>query len=229
MQTRQTYIISLGGSLIAPDGIDVKFLKQFKELIEKHAKESRFIIICGGGKTARRYQEAAAAVMQLTPEGKDWIGIHSTRLNGQLIKTIFKRIAYPKVIHDPTEKIKLKNKERIIVAAGWKPGASTDYDAVLLAKNFGVRTLINLTNVDYVYDKNPKKYSDAKPIRAIAWKSFRKIVGSKWDPGANVPFDPVASKLAEKLKLKVIIANGKNILNLDEILHGRRFIGTTVS
>jgi uridylate kinase len=225
----QNYIISLGGSLIVPDGIDSNFLKKFKELIEKHTKESRFIIICGGGKTARRYQEAASAVMQLAPEDKDWIGIHSTRLNGQLVKTLFKKIAYPKVIRDPTEKIKLKDKERVVIAAGWKPGASTDYDAVLLAKNFGVKALINLTNVDYVYDKNPKKYADARPVRAIAWKSFRKIVGSKWDPGANVPFDPVASKLAEKLKLKVIIANGKNLPNLDEILHGRRFIGTTVS
>lgn len=211
-----------------PDQIDANFLKRFREIILNHLNASRFIIICGGGKTARRYQEAASAVMQLGPDDKDWIGIHSTRLNGQLIKTIFKNMAYPKVIRNPTEKITLKDKERIVIAAGWKPGASTDYDAVLLAKNFKVKMLINLTNVDYVYNKNPKKYADARPVKAIAWKAFRKIVGDKWDPGANVPFDPVASKLAEKLKLKVIIANGKNLQNLDEILHNRRFIGTTV-
>ncbi len=223
-----TYIISLGGSLIVPDKVDVNFLKRFREIILNHIKESRFIIICGGGKTARRYQEAASGVMKLGSEDLDWIGIHSTRLNAQLIKIIFKNIAHPIVIHNPTEKLKLKDKERVVVAAGWKPGSSTDYDAVLLAKNFRVTQLINLSNVDYVYNKNPKKYPDARPIKAINWKEFRKIVGTKWDPGANVPFDPIASKLAEKLKLKVIIANGKNMENLDEILHGRKFIGTTV-
>ena len=68
-----------------------------------------------------------------------------------------------------------------------------------LARLLKSKRVINLTNVDYVYNKNPKKFKDAKPIKDLTWKQFKKIIGGKWSPGANVPFDPIASKLAEKL------------------------------
>ena len=96
--------------------------------------------------------------MGLTSKELDWLGISATRFNAYLVKTIFKNLTYREIIADPTKKIRMKN-EKVIVAAGWKPGCSTDYDAVLLAKNLGVKTLINLTNIDYVYDKDPKKIS----------------------------------------------------------------------
>ena len=88
--------------------------------------------------------------------------------------------------------------------------------------------MINLSNIDYVYDKNPKKFKGAKPLKNISWKDFRKIVGNKWDPGLNLPFDPVASKLAEKLKLKVVVMNGKPLSNLKNLLSGRSFKGTVI-
>jgi uridylate kinase len=99
---------------------------------------------------------------------------------------------------------------------------------VLLAKNFGVKKIVNLTNIDYVYDKDPRKFKDAKKIEKISWKDFRKIVGDKWDPGLNVPFDPVASKDAEKLKLEVAIINGKSLDNFERYLNNEKFIGTVI-
>ena len=115
-----------------------------------------------------------------------------------------------------------------MIAAGWKPGCSTDYDAVLLARNFGVKTIINLSNIEKVYTKDPNKYPDARPIDKISWQDFRKIVGDRWDPGLNTPFDPVASKIAEQLRLKVIIAKGTNLKNLEKIIEGKRFVGTRI-
>jgi uridylate kinase len=226
MKDKEIIIISLGGSLIVPDSIDIEFLKEFKKLILKHIKNKYFILITGGGRTARNYQNAAKQLHELTDEDADWIGINATRLNARLVRTMFAENIYDEVILDPTKKIIIKNS--IYVAAGWKPGYSTDYDAVLLAKNLNAKTIINLSNTDYVYDKDPKKYSNAKKIVNISWKDFRKMVGSKWIPGLNVPFDPIASKLAEKLKLKVIIANGKDILNLNNLFNKKSFIGTTI-
>ena len=115
------------------------------------------------------------------------------------------------------------------MAGGWEPGCSTDFDAVLIAKNFSAKTVINLSNIDYVYNKNPKEFPDARPIEKISWKDYRKMFGGPWTPGFNSPFDPVAAKEAEKLKMRVIIANGKNLENLEKILKGKKFVGTEIS
>jgi uridylate kinase len=220
-------ILSLGGSVIVPDDVDVAFLRRFRELILRHVRKGRrFIIIAGGGKTCRRYQNAAREITRLTREDLDWLGIHATRFNAHLLRTIFREHAHPRVIKNPTEKLRFR--ERILIGAGWKPGCSTDYDAVLMARNFGAKKLANLSNISYVYDKDPKLHRDARPLREISWKEFRKIVGDRWDPGANHPFDPVATKESQKLGLEVAVMDGKDIRNLDDYLSGKRFRGTVI-
>jgi len=225
---KELIIISLGGSLIVPKtGIDYLFLKKFKKLIEAMTNSDyRFILICGGGMTARNYQNSAKKVVKLTRDDLDWLGIHATRLNAHLVRTIFRDIAYPVIAKDPTKKLNFK--EKVLIGSGWEPGWSTDYDAVLLAKLYGAKRVINLTNIDYLYNKNPTIYKDAKRIIEIDWKSFRKIVGNKWDPGANVPFDPIASREAQKLGLEVILANGKKIKNLEYIIKCKKYIGSRI-
>jgi len=224
--SKEVLILSLGGSLIVPEDIDTKFLAKFQSLILKYIKRKNFIILCGGGKTARKYQEAINKIMNANQEDLDWIGIKATVLNANVVKTLFGKEVYSQIIQNPTEKLQIK--EPILVAAGWKPGFSTDYDAVQLAKTYEVKTVINLTNVDYVYNKNPKEFKDATPIRSMSWKYFRQLVGNTWRPGLNAPFDPIASKLAQKLELKVIIANGQNLSNLEKIIEGKEFIGTVI-
>jgi len=223
----RTVVISLGGSIIVPDKIDAEFLKGFKKVIINFVeKGNKAIIVCGGGKTCRRYQDAAAKVSNLRNEDLDWIGIHTTRLNAQLVKTLFLGIVNEKIIHNPNKKIEFKKK--VLIASGWKPGWSTDYDAVRLAHNFNVKTLINISDVPYIYDKEPKNNHDARPIKDISWKNFRKMVGDKWDPGLNVPFGPIAAKEAEKLKIKVIII-GTDLENLKNLLEGEEFNGTIIN
>lgn len=223
---RKTAVISLGGSLIAPDGIDTGFLKGFKKVIESHVKKgSRFVIICGGGKTARNYQEAASGAANVRTEDLDWIGIYATRLNALLLRYIFGKNAQDPIIANPNEKIIFR--KNIAIAAGWKPGWSTDYDAVLLAKQLKVKEIANMSNIDYVYDRDPKKYKDAKPIRRMSWRQFRLLVGSSWTAGLNAPFDPVAAKEAEKEGLKVAIM-GKKLDNLSSYLSQKGFKGTVI-
>ncbi len=221
-------ILSVGGSLVAPDGIDLEFLKKFRKLIINETNAGkRFAIICGGGRPARVYQEAVKELASPTQTEADWLGILATRMNAYLVRVLFADVAHPKVIENPTEKINFV--EKIIVAAGWEPGCSTDYDSVLLAKNLGAKSLVNLSNIDFVYDKDPKKFKDAKSIRKISWGKFRKLLPAEWSPGLNSPFDPVAAKEAEQLKLEVVVMNGKNLENLKDYLAGKAFVGTKIS
>lgn len=234
MRTNEIIIISLGGSLIVPKaGIDWQFLKKFRRLIVSEIKKNKkFAIIAGGGNTARNYQQAANKIIKLTKDDQDWLGIHSTRLNAHLIKTIFRKYAHPRINKNPRTKANIKNHfnkgESIMVAAGWRPGWSTDYVATILAERLKAKTVINLSNIEYVYTSDPHKNKNAKKIENICWKDFRKIVGNTWDPGLSMPFDPIASKLAEKLGLRVIITNGKNIPNLAQLLAGKKFKGTII-
>jgi len=212
---------------LVPGEIDINFLKKFKSIIEREIKfGKKFIIIVGGGKTARNYQNAAKSLTKASNEDLDWLGIHATRINAHLLLTIFRKYAYYRIIKNPKEKVKFK--EKILVAAGWKPGFSTDYDSVLLAKTYGSDTIINLTNVDYVYDKDPNKFKDAKPFKEISWKDYLKLIDQKWTPGMSAPFDPVASKLAQKFKFKVVILNGKKLKNLKNYLENIKFKGTLI-
>jgi uridylate kinase len=224
-----TFVVSIGGSIVVPNGeIDADFLSGLKKLIFARAKHGdKFVIVVGGGGTCRTYQRAAKAVTKVTNEDLDWLGIHATRLNGHLMRTIFRQVAHAEMFNDP-RRVPKRFREAVVVAAGWKPGWSTDYVATSVAKRLGTKVVINLSNIDYLYTKDPRKYKDATPICEIGWKAFRKMVGSTWDPGMNVPFDPVASKLAQGSGINVILANGKNLKNLEKILAGKSFIGTVI-
>jgi len=225
----KTFVLSVGGSLIVPAiGIDVNFLRHFRSLILKQVRAGhKFYLIIGGGATARQYIKAAQGVIKLQAGPRDWLGISATRLNAQLIKTIFGSWAHDEIIIDPTKKI--KTTKNIIIISGYQPGASTDYATVLIAKHNGANTVINLSNIDYAYDKDPRQFTDAKKLKQVAWPEFQKIVGTKWRPGLNAPFDPIASRAAAKNGLKVIIINGRKIKNLTACLAGGKFKGTIIS
>ena len=223
----ETIIISLGGSLIIPDQIDLDFLKFFKKLIlEQIAKGKKFIIITGGGKLCRRYQDAAKEISMTSSEDLDWIGIASLKLNAELLRVIFAEKSYPKVISNFNEKFSFE--ESIIIGSAYQPGQSTDWDAVLAAKNTGAKKIINLSNTDYVYDSDPKKNSNAKKIEEISWTEYRKLIPTEWNPGLNSPFDPIASKDAEEMGIEVVIMNGNPIDNLANYLNGEKFLGTII-
>ncbi len=227
---KQTIVISLGGSLIFPHEIDVDFLKKFKKVILNYIKKgNRIILVTGGGKICRKYNQAAKKLSnKINPKELDWLGIKATKVNAELVRIMFDNFAYYKVLDRPGEKLDKQRNKPIILAGGWKPGASSDNMAVNLAKQFKADKVINLTNIDYVYDKDPNKYKDAKILKELSWSELRQLVGNKWDPGANWPFDPIASKLAQKLKLEVVILNGKKLANLNDYLNNKKFIGSLI-
>lgn len=231
-QEQETHVIKLGGSLIVPDGgINTNYLKAFNAFIRKQVQEKqrRFFIFVGGGRLARNYRDAGAEITghELTDDDLDWLGVHATRLNAHLFRTIFRDLAHPKILKDYSY---IHKPDRpIVIAAGWKPGWSTDYVAVVLAQDYRISTLLKMSNTDYIYDRDPRRFPDARPLAQLSWQDYRALIGDIWSPGSSAPFDPIASKLASELKLKVIYVNGLDLTNTEKALDGQPFIGSVIS
>jgi len=228
---RDKIVISVGGSLIVPQtGVDTDFVSKLNRFVRdqlaKHPNRQFFLVI-GGGLTARHYRDAAKSVVghDLTPEDMDWLGIHATRMNAQLIRTVFQDIAHQNVVRNYD--IIRKPTEGVVVAAGWKPGWSTDFCSVLVCEDYGVKRVINMSNVTQVYDKDPKVNDDAKPIERISWPEFRALIGDTWTPGLHAPFDPVAAKKAQELEITVAVV-GRDFDNVENYIEGKDFLGTVI-
>ena len=230
-----TKVLSVGGSIIVPDKPDTEFLSNFIKMTTEwldEDKSRRLILVAGGGAPARVYQNAYKEVgtgtgLLADATAADWIGIMATRINAQLLKACFGGYCKNDVVYNPTVE-DLKFDGQVLVASGWKPGFSTDTDAVYLGEKFNAKTIVNLSNIEKVYTDDPRKNPDAKPLDTISWEEFRKMVGDEWTPGKNCPFDPIASKKASELGMKVICAGGKNIPNIKAILNDEEYLGTTI-
>lgn len=223
-------ILDLGGSIVAPEQVDSAFVKEFKSFLTNWLNgdsERKAVLIIGGGAPARNYQKAYREIVEYpVNEEQDWIGIMATRLNAQILRAVFSDYCPDEVVTDPTVFETMSG--QVLVAAGWKPGFSTDYDAVLLAEKLGAETILNLSNIKKVYSADPKKDPNAVPLDKISWNEYKKMCGDEWTPGFNIPFDPVATKKAAELGLKVIAADGRDLENLKNIFDGKDFVGTEI-
>lgn len=220
-------IISLGGSLFIPENIDIDFIRSFKGIIEERiAVGECFIIIVGGGKICRRYQQAGRELGAVSQTDGDWIGIHVTRLNAEFMRIVFGDLAHPSIAIDPHKAV--ESDKPVIFGAGGEPGWSTDYDAVMMGRTFDSKRVINLSNTHYVYDKDPKKFPDAKPYKQLTWDEYRSFIPTEWDPGLNTPFDPIASKEAQADGMEVVIMNGTKLDDVKKCLAGEEFDGSII-
>ena len=229
-------VISLGGSLIAPkelpegEILDLDYANSFKSwaLLRYLQYKEQSVVIVGGGDLARRYQQALASIAPVTTHQKDLIGISATHMNARFVQGVFNDDAEKDIITDPTNAPKSFYKP-ILVAGGWKPGSSTDYVAVLLAKKYGVKVLLNLSNISHVFSVDPKVDEDATRFDNLSWDEYIEMIPPEWSPGAHFPFDPVASREAKKSNLEVVVCDGKKFDNLSKYLNDERgFEGTII-
>lgn len=226
----ETAVLDIGGSIVAPEVPDTRFLRKFRSFLVGRLEENpsrRAIIVIGGGAAARTWQAALRTLEPDAPdESLDMVGIMATRLNAELVRSVFGGLCPDPVVTDPTADFPFTG--RILTAAGWKPGFSTDYDAVVLAERFSARRIIMLSNIPRIYSDDPSTNPEAEPLDRLTWKEYRKMIGTAWKPGANLPFDPAAAERAAESGLTVVAVAGKNLENLDALLAGRNFIGTVI-
>lgn len=219
----QTIVISLGGSIIVPDKVNYKFLNEFKKTINKN-KRYKFIIVTGGGKTARTYIEAARKE-KLSEQEASILGIMATRMNAELVAEMFNQKTIP-----ITQKELYSIKKNIVLcgALGTKPGMTSDANAAEVTKHYKAKCFINVTNVKGLYTEDPNKHKNAKLIKSISFKDFdNKIKRIHFKAGQHFVLDQKASKIIKANKIITYITNSNKQLN--NILKNKSFIGTIIS
>jgi len=225
---KKVIVLSLGGSLIIPDKVNVKFLKEFRKVILKNTKKYKFIIVCGGGSIARKYISALES-QRADTKLQSLAGIGATRMNARFMSYFF-NIKPERGIPHKMRDIKkyLKNQEVVFCGAlEYKPNQTSDSTSAEIAKKFKT-DFINLTNVAGLHDKNPKKYKDAKFIPEISWKEFDKMANKiKFKPGQHFVLDQTASAIIMENKITTYILGG-NLKQLDNLFKGKKFKGTTI-
>ncbi len=223
-------ILKIGGSLLVPDGrINKTYVRSLCDVVLSCIEKGAVIFLqVGGGSLSRMYIDAAKTISKtpLTHTELDWLALQPTHLNAHLFLTVLRDYVHPTIITDYT-KIE-QPKAPIIIAAGWKPGHSTDYNAVILARDYGVNTIMKLSNTDYIYDVDPRINSAALPHKNLYWSDYRKLIGGTWVPGQHVPFDPEAAKLSEKHNVDLMYVKGDNIANLKNAINSKSYTGTFV-
>ena len=224
---KKTIVIAVGGSLLVPEFIDVQFIKQLKSIIKDLINQNHQIaLVIGGGKTARIYQSAARDLGVEKSTDLDWIGIKSIRLNCELLLRAFSDLDVHKKVIEKWEEAK-GIQEHLIIVGAWEPGCSSDTDAIELARVLGSKQVINFSNISHVYSEDPRKNPDAEKYEKLSWKEYQNLIPNAWVPGLSAPFDPVASRLAEKYGMRVVVL-GASLENLKNYLDAKYFEGTIV-
>ncbi|UCE12386.1 MAG: UMP kinase [Candidatus Heimdallarchaeota archaeon] len=217
--------LSLGGSIINPGEIDNQFLEEFSNTIKELVPQFKFMIVCGGGKVARQYIKGLPK--GLTEGERDYMGIAATWLNAQLLTYYFKGYCSPILptsVRNLTEHLQEYD---IGVSGGFLPAIKTDEDAAILADLFGSPILINVTNVDGIYDKDPRHYSDAKKFDELTYTQFYEIVSPlSLGAGSNAPFTFIAARICERTNMRIIISP-KNVGKIRDAIEGKN-AGTVI-
>ena len=222
-------VLSLGGSLIIPDKVDIDFLEKFKKVINKHRAGYKFVVVTGGGSVARKYISA----LKLAGKSEylqSMAGIGTTRMNARFLTYIFGKDANEGIPHDMKHVANLLKKNDVVFCGTlrYAEKETSDATSAKLARFFNTE-FINLTLVPGLYTKNPLEHKDAKFIPKISWKDFYKITNKiKYKPGQHFVLDQHASEIIMKYKIKTYIL-GKNMKNLDNLLSGKKFNGTVIN
>jgi uridylate kinase len=229
--------ISLGGSLLTGKSNDpyikldpVRF-KQYAKVIKKlHEKGHELMVVCGGGKPARYFIEMAKKY-GAESDVMDFIGIKSSHINALLFMAALGDIAeQPKIYEIPELGFDKREKGKIWIGGGHKPGVSTDYRAVQFAKAMKADIIINATDIDGVYTKNPKIYNDAEKLPKLSFDQLKKIIKENTcqAPGEYGLFDMEAVKLSKNLGIPVVIIDGRDPEEIVRAVNGTHK-GSTIS
>ncbi len=226
IENRKMWVISLGGSRIVPDDVDDKFLLKFKRLLDSHSGK-RFVVVCGGGSTARKYMGALRKLGKRT-KAQSMEGIAVTRLHAGFMARIFGREANEDLPLN-MEKVKSLLKKNRIVFCGalrYQDRNTSDGTAAKLAGFLGC-PFINLTNVRGLYSSNPKTNKKAKFISSISWEKFYGIASKvKFEAGQHFVLDGAAARVIRDKKVVTYIVG--SLKSIDDILKVKGFVGTVV-
>lgn len=225
------FAISVGGSLIVPkEGIRVPYLRQFGALLRERVEltSQHTAIVTGGGETTRKYQRTLKDLGIRDPSILDTLGIHPTHTNAMLLAYALEASGVrTQYLNSPEEEV---NPEYFAwVTGGTHAGQTTDAVIVEWSSKLGIQTVINATNVPFVYEINAGQVDRSKPIREMSWRDYFVLFeGVKHTPGESLPFGATAAQIASDLGITAFVLDGNNLVNLGYVFAGKPFEGTVI-
>jgi len=221
-------IIRVGGSVVGSPP-DAKLLMQYADILKDlklHGHE--IVVVVGGGAFARDFIELAQE-MELNEWDQDEVAISVSRVFAQLLDKRLGDAGCGIVATSIGDVTRCLKQWKIVVMGGLKPGMTTDAVAAIIAERIKADLLIKATDQDGIYDKDPKKYPEAKKLEKLEFGNLLKLFESdKHKAGIHQILDPEAVKILQKSRTKTVIVNGFKAENLLRAVRGEK-IGTIIS
>ena len=219
-------VISLGGSLIVPEKVDYELLEMFKKIILSN-RDTKFVVVTGGGNTARKYIEAYQKMNQ-SKKLQSLAGISITQFHAQFLMYYFGKPANDKLPNSIKRVKNLLEKNKVVFCGGighFKKQTS-DSTAARIAKNLKC-PFINITNVKGIYSDDPKKNKKARFIKEISWEGFEKMAKKiKFSAGQHFVLDQKASQIIKDYKIPTYITN--DLKDIDLIVNDKPHKGSLI-
>jgi uridylate kinase len=205
-------LVKISGKIVNPD--NPQLIKSYANIIVDLYRQSyRVAVVVGGGKYARSYISSAKA-LGLNDAQADMIGIEIARVNALLLALAIGDDAYTPIPRNIDNVLTAWNTGKIIIAGGLQPGQSTSAVSAVIAESLGIKTILYATDVDGVYDKDPKKYSNAKKLDIVTVEQLKEIVSQRFEAGGYELLDPLALQIVKRSCIDVIVFNGMDPLNV---------------
>lgn len=221
-------VLSIGGSSINPTGEpDIRWIKNMAQIIKK-SKHS-FGIVTGGGKIAREYANAAR-VLGASEFDADDVAILATRQNAHLLIAALKGSAHGTVLTDFQDAKQAAKENKVVIMGGTIPGITTDTDSVLLAEAIGAKRLVNISNVEAIYDSDPRKNNRAKKFSKLSYNDLNHLAvkSDQRMAGTHFVFDMLACKLIARSKIETHFVSKENMVSVRNAIEGKKHNGTLV-
>lgn len=226
-------VLAMGGSIVAPGQADPAFIAKLAETLDELSHDRHLLVVVGGGKTARDAIRLARDAGG-SEEMLDRIGIAATRLNAQTLIGYLSARGVPCNEDVPLtagDAAVWSEDHRIVVMGGTTPGHSTDYVGAELAQLSGASRLIIATNVDGVYERDPRAHPEAKRLPRLDFDQLMVVVGdAEWkSAGQAGVIDGPATALLRTSRTQTRVVHGSDLQNLAAAVAGEGFDGTLIA
>lgn len=215
---QKNIILKIGGSIFYDDSLNIN--KQALEKIKAWYLRNKeiylkIVMVVGGGQLSRQLQKK---VKKEIKEEKylHGIGMSATHTSAALLKGYIEDsdIYIPKSLGDAYEYL-VEEENKVLVSGGLKVGWSTDMDAAAFADMLDEDRVYKISDINYIYDKDPKKHAGARPVRDLSWKEYFDLFNIDEDSehiaNTNIPIDVECAKFCSNKKISFFISGGKSI------------------
>lgn len=227
---KENVIISLGGSTLFNNyKLNSEFLSSFSTLISKAHSTVNIGIVVGGGATAKTYVEAVKALGRGDFDA-DRVAIEATKLNALLLISLLHDKAYSKIPRDLDTGMQALQENLIPVCGGLLEGLTTDTVSALLAERSSALRLVNISNVDGIYDSDPRTNPQAKKYSRLTHDQLVNLCSKNDERKArtNFVFDVIASKIVQRSQIPLHFVSSSNLEQLEKAILGQDHSGTIV-